>query len=86
MDFSFPTSLMLPNSASPQLNLQAASVFGSHEFSSIEQLPNAKASVAFVTDIGTVFCEDTKYICERIIATFTIDGMSQLLKCDFYPR
>ncbi|MBQ9439615.1 MAG: hypothetical protein IJU35_03360 [Paludibacteraceae bacterium] len=42
MDFSFSTSLMLPNSASPQLNLQAASVFGSHEFSSIEQLPNAK--------------------------------------------
>ena len=29
-------------------------------FSSIEQLPNAKASVAFVPDSGTVFREDTK--------------------------
>ena len=29
-------------------------------FSSIEQLPNAKASVAFVPDSGTVFREDAK--------------------------
>ncbi len=60
MDFS--TSTTSPNSASPQHNPQAASVFGLHEFSfsSIEQLPNVKASMAFVLDSGTVFREDTK--------------------------
>ena len=26
-----------------------------------------------------------KYICEKITATFTTEGMSQLLKGDFYP-
>ena len=60
MDFS--TSTTLPNSASPQHNPQAASVFGLHEFSfsSIEPIPNAKAAVAFVPDSGTVFREDTR--------------------------
>ncbi len=61
MDFS--TSSMSPNSASPQQNPQAASVFGSHEFSfnpSIELLPNGKTAVAFVPDSSTVFREDTR--------------------------
>ncbi len=61
MDFS--TSSILPNSASPQHNPQAASVFGSHEFSfqpSIELLPNNKGAVAFVPDSSTVFREDSK--------------------------
>lgn len=61
MDFS--TSSILPNSASPQHNPQTVSVFGLHDFSflpSIEQLPNAKASVAFVPDSGTVFRENTR--------------------------
>ena len=52
----------MPNSASPQHNPQAASVFGSHEFSphpSIELLPNGKTAVAFVPDSSTVFREDT---------------------------
>ena len=46
MDFS--TSTTLPNSASPQHNPQAASVFGLHEFSfsSIEPIPNAKAAMS----------------------------------------
>ena len=61
MDFS--TSSTLPNSASPQHNPQAASVFGSHEFSfqpSIELLPNNAGAVAFVPDSSTVFREDTR--------------------------
>ena len=36
-------------------------------FSSIEQLPNAQASVAFVPDSGTVFREDAKLGCIALL-------------------
>ena len=31
------------------------------------------------------FIQGRQYVCEKITATFTDDGMSQLLKGEFYP-
>ena len=40
------------------------------------EIPNPRA---------TFFIKGKKYICEKITATFTENGMSQLLKGEFYP-
>ena len=41
-----------------------------------DEIPNPRA---------TFFIKGKKYICEKITATFTENGMSQLLKGEFYP-
>ncbi len=52
--------------------------------------PKQKATFKFIADNipdvrALYFINGKKYICEKITATFTENGMSQLLKGDFYP-
>lgn len=52
--------------------------------------PKRKVTFKFIADaipdVRTVFyIHGKRYICEKITATFTEKGMSQLLKGDFYP-
>ena len=52
--------------------------------------PKKKATFKFLSDTipnprAVFFIKGKKYLCEKITATFTENGMSQLLKGIFYP-
>lgn len=52
--------------------------------------PKEKMKISFlsttVPDVRSIFfIKGKKYLCEKITATFSEDGMSQLLKGEFYP-
>lgn len=52
--------------------------------------PAVKMKVSFLSDTipnprAVFFIHGQRYVCEKITATFTEDGMSQLLKGEFYP-
>ena len=58
--------------------------------SGLKVLPKEKMKVSWLSssipDVRSIFfIRGEKYLCEKITATFTEDGMSQLLKGDFYP-
>ena len=52
--------------------------------------PKRKCTFSFISDTipnprAVFFIHGCRYVCEKITATFTEDGMSQLLKGEFYP-
>ena len=52
--------------------------------------PKQKFKVSFLSDTipnprAIFYIRGKKYLCEKITATFTEDGMSQMLKGEFYP-
>ncbi len=52
--------------------------------------PKQKFKFSFISDTipnprAVFFIHGKRYVCEKITATFTENGMSQLLKGEFYP-
>ena len=52
--------------------------------------PKQKYKISFISDTipnprAIFYIHGKKFLCEKITATFTADGMSQLLKGEFYP-
>ncbi len=52
--------------------------------------PLEKMTVSFIStsipDVRSIFyIRGKRYLCEKITATFTENGMSQLLEGEFYP-
>ena len=52
--------------------------------------PTRKYTIKFLADSipnprAVFYIHGRKYVCEKLTATFTENGMSQLIKGDFYP-